>query len=447
MPGAERHRAKAGADWADWAFLALLSAIAVLGFLGQSLPAILLQPIKLDLDLSDVEIGLFNGLAVTLAGALAAFPIGLAADRFGRSLVLAASVLVWSVFVVVLGMAQGVAGYGAGLIGFNLGDAAMLPLIYAMVAARFDNSRRELANGILVAVILLSSSGIFAVGGLLLQAFEANPVGELAPWRAVCLCVAVLGPLAALPLLIARRPERGAEPELPSTEAATSASYADFLKQNGLFVAALMVAVSVFYIAYSVFMFWLPAILERAFGMAVAEANLAIGRVMFAGTLAAIFATLAFLKPIRRRWGHGAPLYLVIIGCILVLLPACALFFASSGDTFLLLVGLLSFGMGVSMMLVPGLLQSCAPDRFRSRTIALFPIMSAAMRIALPALIGALSTQYGEDGRTLLTIVTWVLVACFAFSIAALSLIAPSFAEFARRNLAGDSRMPEALPC
>jgi MFS family permease len=434
---------KANVSVTDWGVLALLCLIAILGYLGQSLPAILLQPIKLEIGLSDATIGIVTGIGITVVGALAAFPIGLAADKFRRATVLAASVITWSIFVVVLAFAENTTGYATGLLGFNLGDAAMLPLIYAMVAARFHGASREWANAILVAVLLLSSSGIFALGGYLLNFFEHAPVFELSPWRAVCFCVAIVGPIVAAPLLFLRSEKAAEVAPLPLAEK-EAISYGRYLEREGLYVASLMVAISVFYTAYSVFAFWLPSILERAFEFPAAEANIAIGQTMFGATLAGIGATLLFIPLMRRRWGHGAPLYLVIIGCSIVFIPACALLWIKTEDQLLALIACMSFGMTISMMLVPGLLQSCAPDAFRSRTIALFPILSAAMRMALPVLIGVFSTRYGEDGDTLLTIVSIMLLTCFALSIILLVVLAPRFEAFADRNLMRDASMPSS---
>lgn len=351
---------------------------------------------------------------------------------------LGASVIAWSVFILVLALAQNTMSYAIGLLGFNLGDAAMLPLIYALVASRFHGASREWANAILVAVLLLSSSGIYALGGYLLSFFEQTTALALSPWRAVCLCVALIGPIIAGPLFLLRATQGAHKASIGPDEQERS-SYRSYLKKEGLYVAALMGAISVFYTAYSVYAFWIPSILERMYEIPASQANIAIGETMLGATLAGILATLVFIRKMQKRWGLGAPIYLVIVGCSIVLIPACILLWINTADQLLALIAFMSFGMTISMMLVPGLLQSCAPDMFRSRTIALFPILSAFMRMVLPILIGVFSTRFGEDGETLLTIVSIVLIVCFAVSLTSLLLLAPRFKAFAERNL-----MPEA---
>ena len=76
-----------------WGSLLILCAIAAVGAASYSILSILVEPIEADLSLTDGEIGLITGLMIAIVGALAAFPIGAAADRFGRSPVLACCIL------------------------------------------------------------------------------------------------------------------------------------------------------------------------------------------------------------------------------------------------------------------------------------------------------------------------------------------------------------------
>jgi MFS family permease len=125
---------------------------------------------------------------------------------------------------------------------------------------------------------------------------------------------------------------------------------------------------------------------------------------------------------------------MVVAGCLIVLIPAVGLLMVDSAFQFLIAASAIAFGMSIAMMLAPGLMQSCAPDRFRSRTIALFPLFAGLMRIAQPALVGGLSTYFGETGDVLLTILAVLMITSFGASIVILMLLSERYSRLAQQN-------------
>ena len=416
-----------------WLLLVLLSLIAFVAAFGQALPSILLEPTKAALGMSDTAIGLLNGLAITIIAALAAFPIGWLADRVGRVRILLLSVIVWSLFTAGMGTAQNFWQFAIGTIGFNLGDAALLPLIYALLATAYSGRDRAMANAVFVAILLLGGSAIYTAGRYLLQLYEQNTFAGLAPWRLVCLTVAAIGPAVAWPLLYMRRSE--APDAVPQALTEVQPGYLAYLRENGLLIAAYMFAVSLFYTAYFVFLFWSPAILQRGFGLTRSQSNIEFGKAQFIGTVCAVAVTLLLLPHLHRRWGVEAPLRLMLVGCTIAVVPAASLLAVTDASVFLLAAGCIGFAVSVSMMLAPELLQSCAPNRFRSRTIALFPMVMGVMRILQPAFVGGLSSHLGESGTSLMVIIAGLLVATFAMSILGLLLLFRPFIRLAQANL------------
>ncbi|MCO5792553.1 MAG: MFS transporter [Blastomonas sp.] len=416
-----------------WLPIAILGAIAFLAAIGYSLPSILLQPTKADLRMTDTEIGLINGLAITIVGAVAAFPIGWAADRFGRRRVLALCILIWSAFVGVMAFSQSVITFAIGAVGFNLGDAALLPLIYGILAATFHGKQRDTANAMLVSLLLVGSFGVYAVGGGMLEFFARHSWVGLAPWRLTCLTVAVMGPFAAALLVWVPNPSQPALPQAIATANADE-TFLAYLRRHGGFLFLLMAGNSLYFTAFTVFMFWAPAVLERAFGMPADQANSALGLYLTFASIAAIALTFAVLPRFTARWTHSAPLIMVVAGCLIVLIPAAGLLIVDSAFQFLIAASAIAFGMSIAMMLAPGLMQSCAPDRFRSRTIALFPLFAGLMRIVQPALVGGLSTYLGETGDVLLTILAVLMIVSFGASVVILTLLSGRYSRLAQQN-------------
>jgi hypothetical protein len=69
-----------------WYVLGILTVVYTLNYVDQGLMGLLLQPIKLDLELSDSQLGLLTGIAFALFYATLGLPIARWADRGNRAL-------------------------------------------------------------------------------------------------------------------------------------------------------------------------------------------------------------------------------------------------------------------------------------------------------------------------------------------------------------------------
>jgi MFS transporter, ACS family, glucarate transporter len=99
---------------------------AAISYLDRVCIATAAPAIKLDLGLSDAEMGLVFS-AFTLAYALFEIPAGWLADRFGARLTLARVVVWWSFFTAITGLAAGLYSLLALRFLFGMGEAGMFP--------------------------------------------------------------------------------------------------------------------------------------------------------------------------------------------------------------------------------------------------------------------------------------------------------------------------------
>jgi predicted MFS family arabinose efflux permease len=89
--------------------LGLLCVVYVVNFVDRQVLSILLQSIKEDLGLSDLQLGLLSGTAFGLFYATLGIPIARLADRFSRKGVIAVCLALWSVMTALCGAASGFA--------------------------------------------------------------------------------------------------------------------------------------------------------------------------------------------------------------------------------------------------------------------------------------------------------------------------------------------------
>lgn len=179
--------------------LGVLSLVCMLNYYDRNLISILMQPISVDLHLSDSELGLVSGLSFALVYSMAALPIARLADRFGRKRVLTSALGVWSLMTGACGLVSSVVGLAAARFGVGLGEAGGLPSTHALIADHFSVAWRARALSFIAV-----ASGL----GLALGSAGGGFVSDHWGWRAAFLTAAVPGiPLLLLLAYTVREPK------------------------------------------------------------------------------------------------------------------------------------------------------------------------------------------------------------------------------------------------
>ena len=86
--------------------LGLLTTVYVVNFVDRQVLSILMQSIKRDLGLSDLQLGLLSGTAFGIFYATLGVPIARIADRVSRKAVMATSLTIWSAMTALSGTAR-----------------------------------------------------------------------------------------------------------------------------------------------------------------------------------------------------------------------------------------------------------------------------------------------------------------------------------------------------
>lgn len=194
--------------------LALLAAIMVFNYVDRIALAVMLQNIKMDLKLTDTDIGLLTGIAFALFYSVMGIPIARWADRGDRARIVSITVALWSVAVATCGRAASFLQLLIMRISVAIGEAGCAPPAFSLISDYFGGPERPRA----IARYMLA----WPIA-LLLGFFAAGWLNELYGWRATFVFIAApglcLAALAALTLPEPRRSVRG----LAATEGSTSA--------------------------------------------------------------------------------------------------------------------------------------------------------------------------------------------------------------------------------
>ena len=201
--------------------LGVLVLVYVFNFLDRQILSILAERIKVDLGVSDAELGFLYGTAFAVFYALFGIPLGRLADVWNRRTLIATGLAFWSLMTAVSGLARTFPQLAAARIGVGVGEASATPAAFSMLADSFPARLRA-------TVLAIYSSGIYvgaglglAIGGQIVDRWNAAwPSGDapygLAGWQAAYLAVGLPGLLIALWVRSLREPVRGAQDGLVS---------------------------------------------------------------------------------------------------------------------------------------------------------------------------------------------------------------------------------------
>ena len=116
---------------------------------------------------SDTQISLLHGLAFALLYTLLGLPIGRLADRYNRKLIIATGIFLWSIMTATCGLAQRYAHLFLSRIGVGVGEAALSPAAYSLIADYFERERRATALSVYSMGIYIGSGIAFLLGAVL----------------------------------------------------------------------------------------------------------------------------------------------------------------------------------------------------------------------------------------------------------------------------------------
>jgi predicted MFS family arabinose efflux permease len=188
-------------------FLVSMFVICAFNFADRAVFNVLAQSIKVDLKLTDLQVGLLGGLSFALLYGVLGIPFGRLAERVNRLRMVAAVTAIWSAMTVFCGLAQNFLQLMLARFGVGLGEAGFMPPTGSLVADHFPAKRRASAMSI---VMLGTPVGTFA--GALIAGWAA----EEWSWRAGFYVLGLPGLLAALFVwLVLREPPRGLVDNMP----------------------------------------------------------------------------------------------------------------------------------------------------------------------------------------------------------------------------------------
>jgi len=169
--------------------LGVLTVVYSFNFIDRQLLAILQESIKLDLQLSDGQLGLLTGFAFAVFYVTAGIPIARWADKSNRRNIVAGAVFVWSFMTALSGLAQNYIQLLLARIGVGVGEAGGSPPSHSIISDIFPAERRASALGFYCTGVNIGILFGFLFGGWLNEFFG---------WRIAFMVVGIPGIILAI---------------------------------------------------------------------------------------------------------------------------------------------------------------------------------------------------------------------------------------------------------
>lgn len=169
--------------------LGLLTLVYVFNFIDRQILVILQESIKLEMGLSDTQLGILSGFAFAIFYVSFGIPIARWADHANRRNIVAVSVGVWSAMTAACGMVQSYGQLAAARVGVGIGEAGGSPPAHSIISDYFSFRERGKA-------LAIYSTGIYI--GIMLGYLGGGWVNEFFGWRVAFFVVGAPGVLVAL---------------------------------------------------------------------------------------------------------------------------------------------------------------------------------------------------------------------------------------------------------
>jgi MFS family permease len=379
--------------------VAVLTTIYTLNFVDRGALNLIVQPIKTDLHVTDLQMSYLLGLSFVALYSVCSIPAGYVADMVSRRLMIFFAVLFWSVMQVLCGLAGTYGQLFAGRVGLGLGEAALPPAAYSLLRDGIEPKNRGRAFSIYQMGPLLGTGVGALVGGLLYTAashgaFRGLPLlGQLRPWQVVIAVPGLFGVLVALAMLTVREPPR--DQPVKRTDLPTYREMLRFVGQHWRLYLPILAATTVLALATG-WNAWMPAALNRIWGLTPGK----IGTVT--GPLNLILNPIAYVTIGHLMDRFTTPrrpdgmMRVAIAGTILNLPAAMAVLLAPSVGWMWIAYGASVLITGCGQVAVAAILADVTPGRMMGKVTSLQflvgNILGLAMGPTLFALVAKLFT-------------------------------------------------------
>ncbi len=370
--------------------LGVLLVILCSNYADRSALGLVMQDIKVDLDLTDTQLGFLTGIAFAAFYSLMGVPIAYWADRGDRVGIIALTTALWSAMVALCGVAANFLQLLLIRVGVAVGEAGCIPTAHSLIAEYFPRAERPRA----VAIYLLGAPLSMVIGY-----FLTGWVNESYGWRTVFFVIGLPGlMLAALARITLKEPRGENVPPLLLPAQPGLREVAVLLWVNSTFRHLLFSFSVASFFGYGILQ-WQPAFFIRSFGLRTGELGTELAAIYAIGGVVGTYwgGVLA-----SRHAAHDERLQLKAMAVVFASIGgiSAGVYLSPTPSLAFGLLGLYSVIASTTNGPLFAAIQTLVPERMRAVSIAFIYLFANLIGMGLgPLATGALSDAFQPWAR------------------------------------------------
>jgi MFS family permease len=337
---------------------------------------LMVDPIKHDLRISDVEMGLLQGFAFAAFYTMCGLPLGWAADKVNRRLLIFAGVIIWALATVACGLADTYRELLTARFVVGAGEAALLPAAYSILSDLFPRDRLTQAMSVFSVGAMIGTGAALGIGGLVVtysmsgEAVSVLELGGTRPWQTVFILIGLPGIAMAFLVFLFPEPER----KITTKSQVGDEKLLTFLVDHRAVLLRHFAGFSLICLVSYAAGAWAPTYLSRRFDLPMGEIGLGFGLASL------IFGVTGFLASgwlVGKAFARGmldAHFRYPAIGALMLAVTSTGAIFAPWPWLAILLFGANTLFTTVAAVSAAAL-QMITPPHLRGRTSSIFLVV------------------------------------------------------------------------
>jgi MFS family permease len=389
-----------------WYATIMLAFLYWLSVLDRFIISLLVDPIKQDLGITDVQFGMLHGLAFIVTFTAFGLVFGALADRMSRRLLIYIGVSIWSIATSMCGFAANFWHLLIARIGVGVGEASLNPCATSMISDLFPREKLTRAMAVYAVGSAVGNGTALIIGGAIvalvahLDSITLPLVGEIRPWQAVFMIVGIPGALIAFGIFTVPEPvRRGLRAAQPKTH--WTRAYAElfrFMRKRPRFFVCHYLGFTLGSALLAGPAAWYPAYMGRTFNWTAGDIAAYLGPTLLAAGVISKLACGWAVDAMYQRGYRDAQLRWY--GISMLLAAPIGVFAMTSPSPWICLAGLFMY------MTLVGAFNACAmtalnlvtPNELRGTNVAVFATVAGLLGGASGPLFIAAASEHLFDG-------------------------------------------------
>lgn len=389
-----------------WYAVSVLTFAYLVSFIDRQILSLLIEPIREDLGISDTQVSLLGGFAFALLYTFAGIPIAWLADHRSRRTVIAIGVMFWSVMTALCGLSKTFWQMFLARVGVGVGEAALTPSAYSMIADYFPRHKLAQPMGVYMAGGAVGAGLALVVGGAAIAWTADLPIitlpvlGALKPWQLAFILVSLPGLAVVALMMTVQEPFRRDRLKLQSKEQAKQNTVSPrvasrYVADHWKIYFPLYVGFAILSLMKNAILVWTPTMFIRTYGWEASSIGYIYGVFLLTfGPLGSIGGGWLADKW-RARGRADASMRLVMLAALLCAPIATAMPLQATATGSLVLLAILTFLLFVIGAVTPTAFQLVTPNPLRAQVSAVALFINNLLGIGLGPTLVALITDYG----------------------------------------------------